>query len=92
MSTALDFNLQTLYFCVLTCRSFQPMVLSYLIGLFSDSGDKATEMYIAGSVLVGTSIIIIFLTHHGTFGLSIVGMRLRIATSSLLYRKVSLLR
>lgn len=75
-----------------TCRSFQPVVLSYLIARFSDadSSNKTVEMYASGSVLVGLSIIIIFTTHHATFGLSIMGMRLRIATSSLIYRKVSL--
>lgn len=89
LSVDWTFNMQIINFFI--CRSFQPVVLSYLIGLFSESGDKSTEMYIAGSVLIGTSIVVIFVTHHGTFGLSIVGMRLRISTSSLIYRKVSLI-
>ncbi|XP_017778100.1 PREDICTED: multidrug resistance-associated protein 4 [Nicrophorus vespilloides] len=73
-------------------RSFQPVVLGYLISLFApnieDDGDNQTKMYISGAVLVLISLVVIFFNHHCNFGQSAIGMRVRIAVSSLVYRKL----
>lgn len=70
-------------------RSLQPMVLAFLIEQFSYlNEDRTVEMYASASIMIGMSIIIIFLTHHSMFGLSRAGMKFRIAVSSLMYRKV----
>lgn len=65
------------------------MVLAFLIEQFSYTGeDRTVEMYASGSIMIGMSVIVIFLTHHSFFGLSRSGMKIRIAVSSLIYRKV----
>lgn len=69
-------------------RSFQPMILSYFIKSFNPSGDDMITMYISGSLLIGISVLLIFMMHHVNFGQSCIGMRIRIAVSSLVYRKV----
>lgn len=46
-------------------------------------------MYASGSIMIAMSIITIFITHHSFFGVSRFGMKVRIAVSSLTYRKVS---
>ncbi|KAJ8951069.1 hypothetical protein NQ318_003767 [Aromia moschata] len=72
-------------------RSLQPVVLSNLIKLFSrDNADKHTDlMYIYGSILIVLTILVVFLFHHANFGQSVVGMRIRIACSTLVYRKLT---
>lgn len=76
-------------FIVLLCSSFQPVVLGYLIEQFSyTEDDRTVEMYASASVMIGMSAIMIFLTHHSSFGLTRAGMKIRIAVSSLVYRKV----
>ncbi|CAG9858692.1 unnamed protein product [Phyllotreta striolata] len=71
--------------------SSQPLILAHLISLFSGPYDKEkqTEMYITGAALISISACIIFLYHHCTFGMSCIGMRIRIACSSLMYRKIT---
>lgn len=66
------------------------MVLAYFIRSFSPTEEDAAVMYISGCLLIGISLVLIFIMHHSNFGQSIIGMRIRIAASSLLYRKVGL--
>ncbi|XP_030759733.1 multidrug resistance-associated protein 4-like [Sitophilus oryzae] len=71
-------------------RSPQPVVLAWLIRDFeSGSANDKASLYISASLLIGLSIVTIFLNHHGMFGLSAIGMRARIAISSLIYRKIT---
>ncbi|XP_076270121.1 ATP-binding cassette subfamily C member 4-like isoform X2 [Rhynchophorus ferrugineus] len=70
-------------------RSPQPVVLAQLIRGFSDPNlSDTTALYISASVLIAISIVTIFLNHHSMYGLSIIGMRVRVAISSLIYRKI----
>ncbi|KAJ8979912.1 hypothetical protein NQ317_005348 [Molorchus minor] len=71
-------------------RSIQPVVLSNLIKQFTSVGEETqTYMYIFGSILVAISILVVFLMHHTNFALSVIGMRVRIGASSLVYRKIT---
>ncbi|CAG9858341.1 unnamed protein product [Phyllotreta striolata] len=71
-------------------RSSQPILLAKIIAQFSnedrDYNDYSKYYYSAG--LVGLTLFSVFLTHHMNFGLSKIGMRIRIACSSLIYRKL----
>lgn len=66
-------------------------MLSYLIKLFTSGKndvDTINEMYISGSILIAISIITIFLNHHSLNEQMMIGMRMRVAVCSLVYRKV----
>lgn len=65
------------------------MVLAFLIEQFRYTAeDRTVEMYASSSIMIGMSVIMVFLTHHSFFGLGRSGMKIRIAVSSLMYRKV----
>lgn len=79
-----------LFLQMILFRSFQPVVLAYFINLFEEQNEEnQNEMYIFGSALVIQSFFIILLMHHVDFGQAAIGMRIRIAVSSLIYRKVT---
>ncbi|EFA04472.2 putative multidrug resistance-associated protein lethal(2)03659-like Protein [Tribolium castaneum] len=70
-------------------RAFQPVILAYFINLFSGEGqDNQNEMYIFGSVLVIQTFFIVITMHHIDLGQASIGMRIRVAVSSLIYRKM----
>ncbi|CAG9814462.1 unnamed protein product [Phaedon cochleariae] len=71
-------------------KSLQPVVLSYTIDLFTDPGNanKTKEMYISITVLIILTTMVVFLMHHTFFGTSRIGMKVRIAVSTLIYRKI----
>ena len=78
----------TLIFCV--NRLLQPWFMGQFMGYFTYKDDRistlAACMYATGVVLMAAFYN---LTHHQFFfGSQIVGMRLRVAASSLIYRKV----
>lgn len=78
-----------LLFLQYTLRASQPVVLAYFINLFSgEYSDDYQAMLIFGAVLTGQSFITVFMNHHIEFGQASIGMRARIAVSSLVYRKV----
>lgn len=72
-------------------RSYQPVILYKLIGMFSFSQTRSSleEKYFYGGILIGTTFVLIFMNHHINLELSRIGMRIRVACSSLVYRKVS---
>ncbi|XP_023310959.1 multidrug resistance-associated protein 4 [Anoplophora glabripennis] len=73
-------------------RSVQPVILAYYISLYAiseDRADKTDQMYISGAGIVAISILVCFLMHHTNFAISAIGMRIRIAASSLIYRKIT---
>ncbi|KAJ8951068.1 hypothetical protein NQ318_003766, partial [Aromia moschata] len=80
----------SLFVQMVILRSVQPLVLSNFIKQFTtiDETNSTEYMYIFGSALVGISVVIVFLMHHTNFALSCIGMRIRIAASSLVYRKI----
>ncbi|XP_044268658.1 ATP-binding cassette sub-family C member 4-like [Tribolium madens] len=70
-------------------RAFQPVVLAYFINLFPGEGkENQNEMYILGSILVIQSFFIVITMHHIDLGQASIGMRIRVAVSSLIYRKM----
>ncbi|XP_057653038.1 ATP-binding cassette sub-family C member 4-like isoform X2 [Diorhabda carinulata] len=69
--------------------SSRPIILAQLIALFSNHNKDSTKMYYYSAALVGVSIATAFFYHHVQFSLSVIGMRIRIATSSLIYRKIT---
>ncbi|RZB39027.1 multidrug resistance-associated protein [Asbolus verrucosus] len=78
-----------LFFHVIVLRALQPVVLAYFINLFSDDQENThNEMYISASILVLQSFLTVIFIHHIEFGQTAIGMRIRIAVSSLIYRKM----
>ena len=71
-------------------RSLQPVILAYLITLFEKSTNERNAMYFATTALVGVTLLIIFTMHHAVFGQAAIGMRVRVAISAVIYRKVSI--
>lgn len=67
-------------------------MLAQLIRLFSSEEGKENPeaAYIAGGILSGLTFAFIFLHHHLSFEMGRIGMRVRVACSSLIYRKVTL--
>ncbi|KAL6264110.1 hypothetical protein P5V15_004188 [Pogonomyrmex californicus] len=73
--------------CIL--RVVQTYILGLLIWHF-DPRATSTEMeaYLYASAMIFLGILVILITHHSTLGLMEIGMRVRIACSSLIYRKI----
>ncbi|XP_066138463.1 ATP-binding cassette sub-family C member 4-like isoform X2 [Euwallacea fornicatus] len=70
-------------------RPPQPLALAYLVKEFESEGTgDRTVVYTWSSILILISLFTIFFMHHGNFGGMAVGMRARIAVSSLVYRKI----
>lgn len=70
-------------------RVLLPYVLGLLIWHFDPrSTSTASEAYSYATAVVFLSLIGALVTHHSNLGLLEVGMRVRIACSSVMYRKV----
>lgn len=70
-------------------RVVQPYILGLLIWHFDPRAESTqSEAYLYASGVIITAILITFITHHCYLGLMEIGMRVRIASSSLMYRKV----
>ncbi|XP_056635576.1 ATP-binding cassette sub-family C member 4-like [Diorhabda sublineata] len=78
------------FFSNVLIRCTQPLILARLISLFGEEFNEknAEKMYFYSTMLIVTSILTAFMSNHIELGLSAIGMRIRIACSSLLYRKV----
>lgn len=74
-----------------TFRTPQPLLLSWLVGLFEDEAlyDR-NAAYIAASGIVLLSFFSVIFFHHVNCGTLTTGMKIRVAVSSLLNRKVSI--
>ncbi|KAG5876595.1 hypothetical protein JTB14_021562 [Gonioctena quinquepunctata] len=72
-------------------RVIQPLILSFLISEFTTAKDEYTEkgMYLYSALLILVATLSVFSMHHTNMGLAVIGMRVRIATSTLLYRKIT---
>ncbi|XP_057653036.1 ATP-binding cassette sub-family C member 4-like [Diorhabda carinulata] len=67
----------------------RPIILAKLIKLFLNNGDRNIgDMYYYGLGLILTSFLSLLILHHTMFSMGAVGMRIRVALSSLLYRKI----
>ncbi|KAI2474051.1 ATP binding cassette (ABC) transporter subfamily C member [Diabrotica virgifera virgifera] len=70
--------------------SLKPILIAQLIELFTDdTSTRFREMYFFSTSLILVSLLIVFFFHHTNFGLQAIGMRIRVATSSLIYRKIT---
>ncbi|XP_022909501.2 probable multidrug resistance-associated protein lethal(2)03659 [Onthophagus taurus] len=72
-------------------KVFQPLVLGYLLRLFTkreNPENMELAKYITGLILVCVVFLAVLLQHHTNFGQQSVGMRVRIAVSTLVYRKM----
>ncbi|GJQ86168.1 hypothetical protein Trydic_g13445 [Trypoxylus dichotomus] len=72
-------------------RVFQPQVLGFLLRLFTESAEiESAEFtkYMTALVLFGIVILNAFIQHHTMIGQQAVGMRVRVALSTLVYRKM----
>ncbi|XP_025162191.1 multidrug resistance-associated protein 4 isoform X2 [Harpegnathos saltator] len=77
-----------LFMCTVL-RIMQPYILGLFIWHFDTRATSTqNEAYIYASIIVILAILMIFVTHHSNLGLAEIGMRMRIASSSLVYRKI----
>ncbi|XP_031366804.1 multidrug resistance-associated protein 4-like isoform X3 [Apis dorsata] len=77
------------FFLAVILRVLQPYVLGFLIWYFDPRATStATEAYIYASSVVLISLLGALINHHSMLGLMEVGMRMRVACSSLIYRKI----
>ncbi|XP_017758049.1 PREDICTED: multidrug resistance-associated protein 4-like [Eufriesea mexicana] len=77
------------FFLSVVLRVLQPYVLGFLIWHFDPRATStATNAYIYASALILISLFGALIIHHSTLGLMEVGMRMRIACSSIMYRKI----
>ncbi|XP_014472274.1 PREDICTED: multidrug resistance-associated protein 4-like isoform X2 [Dinoponera quadriceps] len=77
-----------LFLCTVL-RVLQPYVLGLLIWHFDPRASSSpTEAYLYASGVIIAAILMAFITHHSQLGLLEIGMRMRIASSSLMYRKL----
>ncbi|KAJ8979913.1 hypothetical protein NQ317_005349, partial [Molorchus minor] len=75
---------------IVILRTSQPVVLALLINLFGLTADKHSYimMYTYGSILVMVTLLSVIFNAHSYYWQCVVGMRIRIAVSSLIYRKI----
>ncbi|KAI2474052.1 Multi drug resistance-associated protein (MRP) [Diabrotica virgifera virgifera] len=75
-------------YAVIMCS--QPLVLGKLLFFFSVelTDEIRTNIYLYGFLLIALDAAVIFIYHHCYFGLMCVAMRVKISTSSLVYRKI----
>ncbi|PBC29424.1 Multidrug resistance-associated protein [Apis cerana cerana] len=77
------------FFLAVILRVLQPYILGFLIWHFDPRATStATEAYIYASSVVLISLLGALINHHSMLGLMEVGMRMRVACSSLIYRKI----
>ncbi|XP_043284010.1 probable multidrug resistance-associated protein lethal(2)03659 [Venturia canescens] len=73
-------------------RGIQPILVAGIIDYFrvsgSGTGTSKNVAFLYGAILVSTSILIAVINHHTYLGMSRVGMRARVACSSLIYKKM----
>ncbi|CAG9833837.1 unnamed protein product [Diabrotica balteata] len=70
--------------------SLKPILIGQLVALFVNySEDTVTDIYIYSAGFIGLSALIVFFNHHTVFGLQVMGMKIRVAISSLVYRKIT---
>ncbi|XP_015609831.1 multidrug resistance-associated protein 4 [Cephus cinctus] len=73
--------------CVI--RVVQPHALSLLISHFTPGSDSTPQRaYTYATIVIVLAIIYTFVSHHCNMGQLLIGMRVRVACSSLIYRKI----
>ncbi|CAM9399555.1 unnamed protein product, partial [Ectocarpus sp. 12 AP-2014] len=74
------------------CRIIQALALGWLIGYFDDETSASWEGWTYASVVVLGGLFIGFFLHHFNFVGYMLGMQLRISTTTILYDKILRLR
>ena len=70
-------------------RLGQPLFISQMMTYFDGTGDIKTALVYGGLICIGTTINCII--HHPYFlGMAKIGVKMRLATSGLIYNKVIL--
>lgn len=70
----------------------QPIFLGWLISYFSeDSRDDEYAGYLYGFLVIVCSVITVWIIHPYMLSILHLGMKIRVATCSLAYRKVSIM-
>lgn len=91
--SALLLNKHWLFFCrscFTSCRLLQPIFLGWLVSYFSEeSRDDESSGYIYGALVILCSIVSVWTVHPYMLSILHLGMKIRVATCSLAYRKVS---
>lgn len=92
------FGLEYLYIGILllfqsvVLRTMQPILQSRIISYFdnsNESGKTKTEVFLCTFGLILCTLGITFIMHHMNLASQQIGMRIRVACCSLIYRKVS---
>ncbi|XP_074034732.1 ATP-binding cassette sub-family C member 4 isoform X3 [Leptinotarsa decemlineata] len=85
MILGIPFFLQIVIF-----RCLQTVVLAHLIYLFRETSEEnaVMDMYIFSLLLIGFGFLISLTCQHTNHNMALIGMRVRVATSSLVYRKI----
>ncbi|KAI2474194.1 ATP binding cassette (ABC) transporter subfamily C member [Diabrotica virgifera virgifera] len=90
------FRLELIMYGILWCiqnvvlTSLKPLLIAQLVALFINySDDVVTDIYIYSAAFIGVNVLIVFIYHHTAFGLQALGMKIRVAISSLVYRKIT---
>lgn len=75
---------------LLLFRTIQPLLQGWIIDYFdpNNSSMSRNEVIIYASTLIIANIITVFLNHHTLLRISQIGMQIRVACCSLIYRKV----
>ncbi|KAL3283452.1 hypothetical protein HHI36_006596 [Cryptolaemus montrouzieri] len=73
-------------FVIVKCT--QPIFLSKLINFFIYKNYTSLDMFTYGGGLCGLMMLSSFLQNHSVFGCNLLAMKIRVAVSSLVYRKV----
>ncbi|KAG7200525.1 hypothetical protein KM043_001089 [Ampulex compressa] len=77
------------FFYSVVLRVLQPFILGYLIWHFDPRATStAAQAYLYASGVVVVALLTAFVNHHSFLGQMEIGMRMRIASSSLVYRKI----
>ncbi|CAG9858693.1 unnamed protein product [Phyllotreta striolata] len=79
------------FFAIGVLSTIKPLILQRIILLFNipRTDERAKELYIFSSLLIGLIFTASILFHHTNLRNCLIGMRIRIAISSLIYRKIT---
>ncbi|KAK9869554.1 hypothetical protein WA026_003307 [Henosepilachna vigintioctopunctata] len=69
-------------------KSIQPLILSALIVLITTGGYSIQQVVLYAGALCCITVATTFMNHHTNYGTNLIGMRIRVAVSSLIYRKI----
>ncbi|KAB0798124.1 hypothetical protein PPYR_09117 [Photinus pyralis] len=77
-----------LFFQCMVLKMAQPLVLAKFIKYFESPRNDLYDGWLWATGVIGMAFINVVITHHAALGQARIGMQCRIATCSLIYRKV----